>query len=132
MRALSILARLPMAAWLGIAGMGVQAALPLFLAFAVASADRMDMAGGPQSAIHPHHTDHVPGHHRHNPADHHRHANCTLCQGLHAAGPFTLPAAMAVVAPHSERRSGMADTPAAEYVRGSPASYASRAPPAIV
>jgi hypothetical protein len=95
-----------MAAWLGIVGIGAQAALPLFLAFAIASADRIGI-------------------------EHAQYAHCVLCQGHHA-GPVTLPAAIAVRAPRGERRAHAPDATGALYVLGSPAAYTSRAPPSTV
>ena len=126
-RALSLVVRLPIAAWLGIAGIGVQAMLPLFLAFAIAAAEH---PGEPRPALHPHHASHDPAPGS-APAGHHgdRHAGCILCLGLQAAGPVTLPAALAI-APLPR---GAAIVPPAEASAsakaGSRAFYASRAPP---
>jgi hypothetical protein len=128
-RTLSILSRMSMAAWLGILGIGVQAALPLFLAFAIASADRVGIADGALSAIHPDHGDQAPAHPHHPPT---QHINCVLCQGHHAAGPVTLPAAIVLAAPSDERGAHAPGATTVQYVRGSPASYTSRAPPLTV
>jgi hypothetical protein len=132
LRALSLLARLPIAAWLGIAGVGLQAALPLFLAFAIAAVDHTDGTTGSQSAIHQHHADHVPGP-PHKPGSHHQHQHgtCILCQGLQAAGPFTLPAAVVFLLPSGEIAVGASAAPSAPRLRRPTAAYASRAPPSI-
>ncbi|MBV8653737.1 MAG: hypothetical protein JO255_19910, partial [Alphaproteobacteria bacterium] len=99
MRTLSHLARMPMAVWLGIVGIGVQAALPLFLAFAIASADRVAIAETTLSAIHPEHGDQAPAR-RHTPlAPHTAHLNGVLAQAHHAAGPVALPAALVLLSP---------------------------------
>jgi hypothetical protein len=132
LRALSLLARLPIAAWLGIAGVGVQAALPLFLAFAIASVDRTDGTAGSHSAIHQHHADHAPGP-QHKPGDHHQHQHpgCILCQGLQAASPFTLPMAAVFALPSGETAVDASAAPSAALIRRPTAAYASRAPPSI-
>jgi hypothetical protein len=132
LRALSLLARLPMAAWLGIAGVGVQAVLPLFLAFAIASVDHLDGTAGAHSAIHQHHADHAPGS-QHKPGGHHehQHASCILCQGLQAAGPVTLPAAVVVALPVGAIAVDPSAAPSAPLIPRPPAAYASRAPPSI-
>jgi hypothetical protein len=132
-RTLSILARMRTAAWLSIAGMGIQAILPLFLVFAVFSVERVDgMAGGSQSAIHHNHADHGAGP-QHDPASHHQHQHqgCIICQGLQAAAPVTLPATVALMPPlrQSGLRLSVGETVLANC--RSPASYLSRAPPAI-
>jgi hypothetical protein len=131
-RTLSHLARMPMAVWLGIVGIGVQAALPLFLAFAIASADRVAIAETTLSAIHPEHGDQAPSH-RHTPlAPNPEHLNCVLAQGHHAASPVALPAVLVLLSPGElVGTHATAGTPAL-YRRGSPASYASRAPPQAV
>ena len=121
-----------MAAWLGIVGIGMQAALPLFLAFALASADRIGIADGTLSAIHPNHGDQAPAHPHNPPAQHARHLTCVLCQGYHAAGPVTLPAVIALLVPSGERRAHAQGATTAHDVLGSPASYISRAPPSTV
>ncbi len=131
-RTLSHLARLPMAAWLGIVGIGVQAALPLFLAFAIATADRVAIADGTLSAIHPEHGDQAPAHRHTPPAPHSVHVNCVLCQGHHAAGPATLPTAVVLLAPAEAPGAHAPGRTTALHVRGSPAAYASRAPPQAV
>jgi hypothetical protein len=131
-RILILLASLRAAVWLGIAGMGVQAALPLFLAFAITSDERVDgMDDAGRSAIH-RHVDHPPGsphHPGHRPR--HQHSHCILCQGLQAGGPATLPSALALAVPLGEFAERAAAAPTAFRVFGSPAAYVSRAPPSI-
>jgi hypothetical protein len=132
-RSLFLLARLRAAVYLGIVGIGVQAALPLFLAFTIASVERvggMDDAG--RSAIHRQHADHAPGS-PHHPTHHsgHQHAHCILCQGLQASGPATLPSALALALPLGELAERTAAAPTMLRVFGSPAAYVSRAPPSI-
>jgi hypothetical protein len=131
-RTLSHLARMPMAVWLGIVGIGVQAALPLFLAFAIASADRVAIAETTLSAIHPDHGDQAPAH-RHTPlAPHPEHVTGVLGQGHHAAGPVALPAALVLLSPGELVGTHTPAGTPAPYRRGSPASYTSRAPPQAV
>jgi hypothetical protein len=132
-RSLSLLARLRAAVYLGIAGIGLQAALPLFLAFSIASVERasgIDYAG--RSAIHRQHADHSSGS-PHHPTHHsgHQHTNCILCQGLQAAGTATLPTALALTLPLGELAGRTTPEPTIFHVFGSPAAYASRAPPSI-
>lgn len=132
LRTLSYLARLPMAAWLGIVGIGAQAALPLFLAFAVASADHIAIADGALSAIHPEHGDQAPAH-RHTPlAPLSQHVSVVLGPGHHAAGPVMLPATLVFPRRGEQGRAYASVATEARHLRGSPASYASRAPPQTV
>jgi hypothetical protein len=123
---------MPMAAWLGIVGIGAQAALPLLLAFAIATADRIGIADGALSAIHPEHGDQAPAHPHQPPAQHTQHVNCALCQGHHAVGPLTLPTALVLTVPSGRPGAHLPDATAAHYASGSPAAYASRAPPSTV
>jgi hypothetical protein len=121
-----------MAVWLGLVGIGLQAALPLFLAFALASADRVAIADGTLSAIHPDHGDQAPAHPRSPPAQHTLHINCVLSQGHHQAGPATLPAAIVLLSPSSNPGGRAPRATTVHYVLGSPAFYVSRAPPSTV
>ena len=133
MRVPSILARLPVAAWFGIVAMGAQAALPLFLAYALASLGHAGEVEEPgRSAIHQQHADHAPGM-PHPPAHHsgHQHAHCILCQGLQATGPATLPSAFAYVVPLGDVAEHAAAASTTFRVAASPAAYVSRAPPSI-
>jgi hypothetical protein len=112
---------------------GLQAALPLFLAFAVVAHGHAGGIEAPHgSAIHPLHAGHAPGSPL-PPAQHpgHQHAHCILCQGLQAAGPATLPSALALAAPPGDVAAPAATAPTALRVFGSPAAYISRAPPSI-
>jgi hypothetical protein len=120
-----------LAAWLGIAGIGVQSVLPVLLAFAVSTATCAEGASAfGVSAIHPDHASHhvprPPSQHRHTPA------HCTLCQTLQGAGTATLPASLALSLPTDSMRAAAFESPAALALRGSPAAYISRAPPPIV
>ena len=121
-----------MAAWLGIVGIGVQAALPLFLAFAIASADRVAVAETALSAIHPERGDQAPPH-RHTPlAPPSQHVNGVLGPGHHAAGPVMLPTATDLLLSGEASGAPAPGETRAQHLRGSPASYTSRAPPQTV
>jgi hypothetical protein len=132
-RLLTLLTRLRLAVWLGIVGIGVQAALPL-VAAAILSVEHEADATGAVSAIHPH--AHQSGHASgapHDPVHHpgHIHANCVLCQGLQASGPVALPAAVGLAAPRCAAAAPHL-AQAALAVSRAPAAYSSRAPPSIV
>jgi hypothetical protein len=134
-RLLTLLTRLRVAAWLGIAGIGVQAALPLLLAAAMVSVAHEAAANGAVSAIHPHmhHAGHAPGapyHPAHHPG--HAHADCVLCQGLQASGSLTLPSSLSLPLPAVREGGYELAPPAAPCLGGSLAAYASRAPPSTV
>jgi hypothetical protein len=131
-RTLSHLARMPMAVWLGIVGIGVQAALPLFLAFAIASADRVAIAETTLSAIHPEHGDQAPSH-RHTPlVPDTEHVHCVLCQAHHAVGPVTLAPAITLLVPGDTGSVHVPGRATALFAPGSPAAYTSRAPPRLI
>jgi hypothetical protein len=134
-RLLTLLSRLRLAVWLGVAGIGVQAGLPLLLAAAIVSIEREANATGAVSAIHPHahHAGHSSGA-PHDPAHHpgHIHPNCVLCQGLQASGPVALPAAVALAAPRCVGAAVPHLAQAAPAASRAPAAYSSRAPPSTV
>ncbi len=133
MRSLSLLARLRAVVYLGLAAIGLQATLPLFLALSIARVEHADATdAADRSAIHRQHAHHPLGS-PHHPTDHpgHQHANCILCQGLQASGPATLPSAFALALPLGEPAEHSAPEPTAFRLLGSPAAYASRAPPSI-
>ena len=135
MRLLTLLTRLRLAVWLGIAGIGVQAALPLLLAAGMVSLAHEAGATLTVSTIHPHmdHAGHAPGA-PHHPAHHpgHVHADCVLCQGLQASGPLTLPASLALPLPAVREGGYELAPPTVPSLGGSLAAYASRAPPSTV
>jgi hypothetical protein len=132
LRILLLLALRRAAVWLGIAGIGAQAAAPLFLAFAVTSVEHVDgMNAAGRSAIH-RHADHLPAS-PHHPAHHpgHQHKNCILCEGLQAASPATLPSALALALPRGEFAERATAIPTTFRVFSSSAAYVSRGPPSI-
>lgn len=122
------------AVWLGLAGIAVQALLPLLLAVTIVAGEHHGMAGdGPRSAIHAHHAQAaLPGAVRHDaPAGPHSplHPHCILCLGVQASGPLVLPAATLVPEPVA---AVALDWPAALHGAAAgrvPANYAARAPP---
>jgi hypothetical protein len=119
-------------AWLGLAGIVLQALWPLLLATA-ALADAHAAAAEPaQSAIHPHHGGHAPAPDQ--PPSGHSHgaaAHCILCLGLHAAGPMAVPGTVALPLPAGPSGSIAARIAALPHIARPPAPYASRAPPSI-
>ena len=135
MRLLTLLVRLRLAVWLGIAGIGVQTALPLLVAAAIVSVAHEADATEAVSAIHPHvhHAGPAAGT-PHHPAHHpgHVHADCVLCQGLQASGPLTLPSSLALPLPPVREGGYEHAPPTVPSLGGSLAAYASRAPPSTV
>jgi len=129
-RVLSVLGRWRIAAWLGVAGMGVQAMLPLFLALALATAPCPGAVKSPGvSAIH---ADHA-GHHGNLPAPHsHATNHCLLCQSIQSGGTATLPGSLALHLPRDAAHVALAATTTLHIIGGSPAAYISRAPPASI
>ena len=120
-----------LAAWLGLAGIVLQALFPLLLATAsLAEAHAAAPLPG-QSAIHPH-LGHAPA--RHEPPAGHSHgpaAHCILCLGLHAVGPMAVPGTVALVFPVVRPGTIRAPIAALPQIARPPASYAPRAPPAF-
>lgn len=132
MRGLTRLARSPEAMALAIVGAGLQAALPLFLAFAIAIANRAEATDAGGAAISSALCQHTPAPHD-PPVQQQQHATCCiLCQGLHAAGSLALPASVALLLPTSDTHSHANASQPVLFTRGSPAAYISRAPPSIV
>jgi hypothetical protein len=121
-----------LAAWLGLAGIVLQALFPLLFATAgLAKAHAAAPLPG-QSAIHPHHSQHQPAPHA-PPAGHpHGHAaHCILCLGLHPTGPMALPGGVALVLPRDNADIVVGGRVAVLQIARLPAPYAPRAPPPI-
>lgn len=120
------------AAWLGLAGIVLQALLPVLVASAsLAQAHAAPPLAG-QSAIHPHPDHQVPPPHA-PPADHPhgQAAHCILCLGLHAVGPMAIPGGAALILPRGIAGDIAARLAPLPQIARPPAPYASRAPPAI-
>lgn len=118
------------AAWLGLAGIVLQALLPLLVAAGMAEAHAAPAAG--QSAIHPHLGHQMPA--PHDPPAGHSHgqaAHCILCLGLHAVGPMAVPGGVILVLPVASSGSIGPSIAALPDIARPPAPYASRAPPSI-
>jgi hypothetical protein len=128
--------RLTFAAWLGLAGIGVQALFPLFLAIALTTGPHHHgtTAGDATAiAIHAHHAQAVgPAPIRHDgPAAPHSslHPHCILCLGVQAAGPLILPAGTLVPEPTAVIALAWTASPRTTASQPVPANYRARAPP---
>ncbi len=129
-------ARLTFAAWLGLAGIGVQALFPLFLAVALTTGlhHHGTTAGDATAiAIHARHAQAVgPAPIRHDgPAAPHSslHPHCILCLGVQAAGPLILPAGTLVPEPTTVIALAWTASPQTTAAQPVPANYRVRAPP---
>jgi hypothetical protein len=127
------LKKIRLGAWLGVLALAVQLYLPIHLVHRVEAGPG---GGGAPAAVHHHHSAvHAVADESHHdsvpdgqPGD--AHAHCPLCSMLHAAAAITLPDG---IEPYHPPLDSAATTPVPqshESASASPASYASRAPPA--
>ena len=129
MAVLPRIARLPGAVWLSVAAMAIQTLLPLFIGITIVALEHGHQG---HAALHRPHAEQIPSPEPRHGDDHPGglHSGCILCLGLQAAGAFLLPT---VAAPAPAVGTGSVEAVQQRGIErlGSPAAYASRAPPSI-